>query len=41
MIESHKSHDMDNLAERHLQLKTITYDERDGKGREAHLRSSR
>ena len=32
LLESHKSHDMDNLAERHLSLKTITYDEVTGKG---------
>jgi DNA polymerase-1 len=32
VLESHKSHDMDNLAERHLSLKTITYDEMTGKG---------
>jgi DNA polymerase I len=32
VLESHKSHDMDNLAERHLALKTITYDEVTGKG---------
>ena len=32
VIESHRSHDMDNLAERHLNLKTITYDEVTGKG---------
>ncbi|HEV3486378.1 MAG TPA: DNA polymerase, partial [Vicinamibacterales bacterium] len=32
VLESHKSHDMDNLAERHLQLKTTTYDEMTGKG---------
>jgi DNA polymerase-1 len=32
LLESHKSHDMDNLAERHLNLKTITYDEVTGKG---------
>ncbi|MEA3153619.1 MAG: polymerase, partial [Betaproteobacteria bacterium] len=32
VLESHKSHDMDNLAERHLSLKTITYDEVTGKG---------
>jgi DNA polymerase-1 len=32
VTESHKSHDLDNLAERHLQLKTITYDELTGKG---------
>ena len=32
LLESHKSHDMDNLAERHLGVKTITYDEVTGKG---------
>jgi DNA polymerase-1 len=32
LLESHKSHDMDNLAERHLSLRTITYDEVTGKG---------
>ena len=32
VLESHKSHDMDNLAERHLALKTTTYDEVTGKG---------
>jgi DNA polymerase-1 len=32
VLESHKSHDMDNLAERHLSLKTITYDDVTGKG---------
>ena len=32
VLESHKSHDMDNLAERHLSLKTVTYDEMTGKG---------
>ncbi|MET0218819.1 MAG: DNA polymerase I [Burkholderiales bacterium] len=32
VIESHLSHDMDNLAERHLGVKTITYDEVTGKG---------
>ena len=32
VLESHKSHDMDNLAERHLSLKTTTYDEITGKG---------
>jgi DNA polymerase-1 len=32
VLESHKSHDMDNLAERHLSLRTITYDEVTGKG---------
>ncbi len=32
VLESHKPHDMDNLAERHLGIKTITYDEVTGKG---------
>jgi len=32
MLESHQRHDMDSLAERHLGLKTITYDEVTGKG---------
>jgi DNA polymerase-1 len=32
LLESHRSHDMDSLAERHLGLKTITYDEVTGKG---------
>jgi DNA polymerase I len=32
VLESHKSHDIDNLAERHLHIKTITYDEVTGKG---------
>ena len=32
VLESHKSHDMDNLAERHLSLKTTTYDDVTGKG---------
>ena len=32
VLESHLSHDMDNLADRHLGLKTITYDEVTGKG---------
>jgi len=32
VLESHRSHDMDSLAERHLGLKTITYDEVTGKG---------
>ncbi len=32
VLESHHSHDMDSLAERHLGLKTITYDEVTGKG---------
>jgi DNA polymerase I len=32
VLESHKSHDMDNLAERHLSLRTVTYDEVTGKG---------
>ena len=32
VLESHMRHDMDSLAERHLGLKTITYDEVTGKG---------
>jgi len=32
VLESHKPHDMDNLAERHLDVKTITYDDVTGKG---------
>src|SRR5690606_15808893 len=32
VLESHRSHDMDNLAERHLALRTLTYDEVTGKG---------
>ena len=32
MLESHQRHDMDDLAERHLGLKTISYDEVTGKG---------
>jgi len=32
VLESHLPHDMDSLAERHLGLKTITYDEVTGKG---------
>jgi len=32
VLESHRSHDMDSLAERHLGLTTITYDEVTGKG---------
>ncbi len=32
VLESHKPHDMDSLAQRHLSLKTITYDEVTGKG---------
>ena len=32
VLESHKPHDMDNLAWRHLDLKTLTYDEVTGKG---------
>ena len=32
VIESHKPHDMDNLAWRHLNLTTISYDEVTGKG---------
>ncbi|MDH5535635.1 MAG: DNA polymerase I, partial [Betaproteobacteria bacterium] len=32
VLESHRSHDMDSLAERHLSVKTITYDDVTGKG---------
>ncbi|HET7596467.1 MAG TPA: DNA polymerase I, partial [Burkholderiales bacterium] len=32
VIESHKPHDMDDLAERHLNLKTLSYDDVTGKG---------
>ncbi len=32
VLESHKSHDMDSLAMRHLQVKTISYAEVAGKG---------
>jgi DNA polymerase-1 len=32
VLESHARHDMDTLAERHLGVKTITYDEVTGKG---------
>jgi DNA polymerase-1 len=32
VLESHKPHDMDDLANRHLSIKTITYDEVTGKG---------
>jgi DNA polymerase-1 len=32
VLESHQPHDMDSLAERHLGLRTITYDEVTGKG---------
>ncbi|HEY7658849.1 MAG TPA: DNA polymerase I, partial [Burkholderiales bacterium] len=32
VLESHRPHDMDSLAQRHLGLKTITYDEVTGKG---------
>ena len=32
LLESHKPHDMDSLAQRHLSVKTITYDEVTGKG---------
>jgi DNA polymerase-1 len=32
VLESHARHDMDTLAERHLGLRTITYDEVTGKG---------
>ena len=32
VLESHKPHDMENLAWRHLDLKTLSYDEVTGKG---------
>ena len=32
VLESHKPHDMDNLAWRHLNLKTLSYDDVTGKG---------
>ena len=32
VLESHQPHDMDDLAERHLGIKTLTYDEVTGKG---------
>jgi DNA polymerase-1 len=32
VLESHRSHDMDSLAERHLGVKTITFEEVAGKG---------
>ncbi|HXF67323.1 MAG TPA: DNA polymerase I [Burkholderiales bacterium] len=32
VLESHRPHDMDSLAQRHLGLKTISYDEVTGKG---------
>ena len=32
VVEAHKPHDMDNLALRHLDLKTLTYDDVTGKG---------
>lgn len=32
VLESHKPHDMDNLAWRHLDVKTLSYDEVTGKG---------
>ena len=32
VLESHKPHDMDDLAGRHLSIKTISYDEVTGKG---------
>jgi DNA polymerase-1 len=32
VLESHKPHDMDSLAERYLSIKTITYDDVTGKG---------
>ncbi|HSD99490.1 MAG TPA: DNA polymerase I [Burkholderiales bacterium] len=32
VLESHRPHDMDSLAARHLNMKTLTYDEVTGKG---------
>jgi len=32
VLESHRPHDLDNLAQRHLGVKTVTYDEVTGKG---------
>jgi DNA polymerase-1 len=32
VLEAHRSHDMDSLAERHLQHRTISYDDVTGKG---------
>ena len=32
VLESHKPHDMDSLAQRHLRIKTIAYEEVTGKG---------
>jgi DNA polymerase I len=32
VLESHRPHDLDNLAQRHLGVKTIAYDELTGKG---------
>jgi DNA polymerase-1 len=32
VLESHRPHDMDNLAQRHLGVRTITYEEVTGKG---------
>lgn len=32
VLEAHRSHDMDSLAERHLNHRTITYDDLTGKG---------
>ncbi|SFW10683.1 DNA polymerase I [Nitrosovibrio sp. Nv17] len=32
VLESHRPHDMDSLASRHLDVKTLTYDEVTGKG---------
>src|SRR5690606_38353081 len=32
VLEAHRSHDMDSLAERHLNRRTIRYDEVTGKG---------
>ena len=32
VLEAHRNHDMDSLASRHLNRRTITYDEVTGKG---------
>jgi DNA polymerase-1 len=39
VLEAHRNHDMDSLASRHLNRRTITYDEVTGKGAANRLRS--